>query len=285
MPDFGFVLAGLALMVLLLRWWARDGRPQEQIPGPQEARGVDLRRLEEIASVPLEEIIEAAEWRAEHRGESEPKVLADLDPSAWTIEPETRRSAPVLLDVVPDTSDFARALKDKCCDRIEFSTGGISAPGVIHVPAGIPADRAEALVAKLATGHRRLAVIEKGMEVKPLPVRQPGRYDDCNHEDADRQEIMGMGSSEPIKIVVTSCQECDSLARDKDRLRVLYQQINESFPPDSDGDVPEDLLRHLRNLVAEADRVHRRIRSARYAQQAAAERQAILTELRKDSTA
>lgn len=255
---------------------------------------VDLAALVAAAAVPMTDIIEAAYWRAEHPDEPEPKILADLLPEAWTIAPEPPLQAASLdpppppkpskgaattarVAIAPDTSGFTAAVRSK------FDHGGLWPAGVIHVPAGMPT---EYIAAHGITADT--IVIEHPMTWQPLSprkVRAKGPYDDCRHADADRENVMGMESTEPLKSFVTSCAECDRLEASKRRLRALAEQIDEITAERGAADeISEDLCRHLRNLIAEAAEIKTEINTADAAKAAEAIRQAAFAAMRKDAT-
>lgn len=148
------------------------GRPQAVVaPAPLPLTDAQEKRLQEIADVPLEDIIAAAERRALHPDDPIPAVLADLDP-------DTRHKPRPQLAVLSPGMDFK--------------------VGTVTVLRDI---------------NRKIDA-----EVK-------GRYDDCTHPDAEREEVMGWSSTRPTRTLITSCLKCDLIAAMRRRLSVLVAEL------------------------------------------------------------
>lgn len=266
MPD----LLAVALIIVGALMIAGFGRrlldlifPQTPEIEPAEPEpAVDMKRLQEIAAVPMEKIIEAAYWRALHPDEPEPEVLANLDPSAWTTKPA---ALPGPLPELDD-NDLIHKYGGPALvsgGRTGFSSGGLLQPGVIVVPQGLATDQFRRELLLKITGGRS-AVIEAPMEWKPIPVAaRPNPYADCQHEDAERENVVAAGSDIPVRTFVTSCRECD-LARLKARLRKAADEVKElaaTWPIDAGGccTVTPNQRRQYEKAMADAQEIKRRI--------------------------
>lgn len=262
MPDL-LVVALIVIVGLVAAWGGRrlvdmalDRRRPVEPPSPR--RAIDMDRLLQIAAVTDEEIIKAAEWRAMHPDADEPSILRDLDPSAWTKKPSVPPPPPKLSNGGPTTAR------------------GTLAPGMVIVRADV--EKFGERLLKEINGSRKTIVIPSSMEWKPLPTP----YADCTHEDAEREDVMGFGSTEPIKSYVVACEHCDR----RRRFTMLAEQIKEieaGLPVA--GDIPEDLLRHLQRLMAEAKGIRAQIRAADAEKAAEDTKQAARAAMRKDTTA
>lgn len=175
-----------AVRGLMLGQYAAGG----ELPPRPVQPVIDAARLEQVAAVPLEEIIEAAEWHAEHPDEPLPQIIADLEPGTWRPAP---RIGPILLAV--DTSHFKDLVKAK--DQ-GFATGGVVVlpnEGMTYVP-------------------RDACPAEIILTAKPAAKRPvlPNSYANCDHPDADYEELMGWSSTRPVRRIVKSCEMCEAIA-------------------------------------------------------------------------
>lgn len=191
-------------------------------------RQIDLERLEAVADIPMVDIIEAAEWRAEHPHEPVPAILTELDTDAW-------------------------APRRPIVDRTECPAEVIPR-GMAYVPIAPNIKRSSLGGFFNEYGKPRLA------KMPELPVRveiRPPSYADCQHEDAEDAEVMSHGSSVPVKRVVTSCLRCE-FAHQQAVLRGLVAKIEEILAdvqcgPNGDLQMPEDLYRRYQVLLKRAD--------------------------------
>jgi hypothetical protein len=160
-------------------WLPQPGRPL-LTSRPDLER---VKRIEQSLAVPMDEVIAAAERRATHPDEPLPSVLADLDPETWT------QPSPVLpIPVVVDTAGFR--------DRLR-----VARVLVPHIT------RSERLCTEQAAGGvKPLTKLVVGSRV----VRSESPYADCDHEDADREDLMSWGSTGPIRSFVTGCKQCET---------------------------------------------------------------------------
>lgn len=165
-------VVGAAVLALwgAMAWRDRSRRLSAESPAMTD---VEEARLQAIADVPIEDIIAAAERRAEYPDEPLPQILADLDP-------ETRkRPARTANPVIPV----------------------VSAPPPPPPPA------------TWVTVSSPDVDMAAGLAVAPRPVRITARYDDCNHSDADREHVHTAAEAGPVHSFVTSCEQCDLIAR------------------------------------------------------------------------
>lgn len=221
------VVAGMAGQKLG-EWWAGVARSR-LVEAAAPRHEVDMKRLLEIAAVSDDEIVAAAEWRAEHPDEPEPEILANLDPAAWAIEPPQvggvrKPQVPVRPSPPPPKP----------------SAGGPTpaelSPGCIVVAPSTEHFGSELL--KAINRNRTAVVIPAGMELRPIPVQRPNPYARCKHEDAEREQIMALDSAEPVKVIVTACSTCDRLAELKSQLAAHSERIKAmaaGFTVDDDG--------------------------------------------------
>jgi hypothetical protein len=154
--------------------------------------------LEANLATPIEDVIAAAEYRAEHPNEPEPKILADL-----ADEPPSG-----LLAMPAMTSEQAEevAQRFKASNRCPAS---IVPPGMEYrtIPV-IPQGRHAVLVDADSAPSRPVDT-----PITTRTVKRPANpYAGCRHPDADREEIRSLGSSAPVKVVVTECPMCDRVA-------------------------------------------------------------------------
>jgi hypothetical protein len=208
-------LIGAVVVAAGGRWaggWLADHRRAADVSAPEPRREIDMERLHEIAAVPIEDIIKAAEWRAEHPDEPQPEILANLDPATWATEPPQVPARSHSLPPPPKPSAGGPTSA-----RAELS------PGYIMVaPPSVERFGSELLKAMNRGG--KAVVLSAGMEVKPLPVR-PNPYARCRHEDAEREEIRSLDSAEPVKVIVTECRDCDRIAELRTALAAQAERI------------------------------------------------------------
>lgn len=216
-----------------------------------------LERLEAAASVPMEDIIAAAEWRAEHPDEPVPQILADLDP-------ETRqRFTPM-------------------------PTGVIAAAWVDWPPLDVTGVIERFTAAKSA--GKGGAILTSGMECRVEDVTSgahPGggsRYAGCNHPGASREELMSRGSEIPLDTFVTDCEQCDLIARYKelnDRMGTLLEAAESATER---GLNCAATLALFNQLQREHDQIRRQLNDADALDVAARSREATLASLRTEGS-
>lgn len=252
MPDLLVAVLMIAVTYLATRRLITVLRPPRRVLPAEPPRQIDMQRLEEIAAVPDEEIIKAAEWRAVHPKEPEPQVLTDLNPSTWTTKPGP-----------PPPPKPSKGAATTARDSATPS-------GMIVVPAPALEHFGSQLLQKINNSSNAV-VIAASMEWKPIP--QPNPYTDCTHEDAEREAVMSMQSAEPIKYLVRECLRCDRAALAR-RMEQYLAQLNQILDDHVDvrGDavaVPADLAKHFQRVQDEAmkcredlRRIDRRIQDA-----------------------
>jgi hypothetical protein len=224
-------LLGALLLVAEAIWHIRRKKRRRVALRPP----VDLRRLEEAAAVPLEEIVAAAEHWAEHPSDPEPAVLRNLLPEAW--EPPRPMTRKALLTPPPD-----------------IQTARVP-DGWITLPRNAPAERID-----IHCGNS-IILADEGMTWQPLPaaVTPQDLYAKCNHAVADREEIQTHGASASVRSIVTYCTSCVVIARGRNRLAEIIGQVDQitadNTKPNGETDFTEDLVRHLQRLLGEYDRI------------------------------
>lgn len=215
------------------------GRPAPVCPTVREK--INLAQLEAAAAVPMAELIAAAERRATHPDEPEPKVLADLDPANWQIP------KPVLPHVVlpPPTEEEKAQIEAqfRAATSVEKKATVLAPTGFTYVqitpdPAPFP-------------GRVRDQV---------QPERPKGFYDDCDHPSAIHERITTAASSYPIRTMVKSCVQCE----DKHRAGQIAAEIKAllvAATSDSERGIfslTQEQAARYRLLAREADRIKTR---------------------------
>lgn len=266
-----------AVRGLMLGQYAAGG----QLP-PRPVRPViDTARLEQVAAVSLEQIIEAAEWHAEHLDEPLPKVIADLEPETWRHAPGVRP-----IPVAVDTDDFAERVKAKIesggkggvivlpPDEDATYLNDMLMDGVhpwvdtecIYVPdIRVSGDRPSALChvrgCEVLAAHcehvQMPSLVITSKRVKQPPV--PSLYANCTHPDAERQNIISMASNRPLKAIVTSCEMCEAIADVREHLDKAAAYL--STATQDDGTVALTAAQHraVEHQMREADAAKQRL--------------------------